>query len=54
MDASDLELVGKEKQGVLKRCRDLFDSWGRTLPDVPACPFHSRMLYAGYYKRQYL
>ncbi len=40
MDASDLELVGKEKQGIIQRCRDLFDSWGLTLPDVPACPFH--------------
>ena len=40
MESGDLELVGEEKRRVVVRCRELFDSWGLTLPDVPACPFH--------------
>jgi N-acetylneuraminate synthase len=32
--------VGEDKQRVVEQCRDLFNSWGLTLPDVPACPFH--------------
>jgi quercetin dioxygenase-like cupin family protein len=40
MDVGDLELVGEEKQRVVEQCRNLFTTWGLTLPDVPACPFH--------------
>jgi mannose-6-phosphate isomerase-like protein (cupin superfamily) len=40
MDKGELELVGGEKEKALEECRKSFDSWGLTLPDVYACPFH--------------
>lgn len=40
MDVGDLELVEDERRRVVERCRDLFATWGLTLPEVPACPFH--------------
>ncbi|TFG58866.1 MAG: cupin domain-containing protein [Spirochaetales bacterium] len=40
MEVSDLELTGGEKEKALARVRELFTSWGLTLPDVPSCPFH--------------
>ena len=40
MNTADLELVGEEKEKVLKKVRMLFDSWSLTLPDAPSCPFH--------------
>jgi N-acetylneuraminate synthase len=40
MENAELELVGKEKEDALKKCRQSFDEWGLTLPDVPSVPFH--------------
>ena len=39
-DISRLELVGKEKEGAVNKCRKIVNSWGLTLPEVYACPFH--------------
>jgi len=39
-DKSNLELVGKEKEIAVNKCKKIVDSWGLTLPDVYACPFH--------------
>jgi mannose-6-phosphate isomerase-like protein (cupin superfamily) len=40
MDIAELELVGREKEEALMRCRQSYDAWGLTLPDVPSVPFH--------------
>jgi hypothetical protein len=40
MDQRDLELIGDEREKALQKCRESFDSWGLTIPDVPPCPFH--------------
>ena len=40
MNIDELELTGKDKERVTAQCRELFSSWGLTLPDVPACAFH--------------
>ena len=37
---SDLELVGKGKEEAVSKCKKIVESWGLTLPDVYACPFH--------------
>jgi len=39
-DKSNLELVGEEKEIAVNKCKKKVDSWGLTLPDVYACPFH--------------
>jgi len=40
MSEKDLELVGKEKEEIVKKIRDRVSSWGLTLPDVPAILYH--------------
>ena len=40
MSEKDLELVGKEKEEIVKKIRARVTSWGLTLPDVPATLFH--------------
>lgn len=39
-DIGKLELVGKEKEEAVRKCKNIVNSWGLTLPDVYACPFH--------------
>ena len=39
-DVSNLELVGKEKESAVNKCKKIVEKWGLTLPDVYACPFH--------------
>lgn len=40
MSEKDLELVGKEKEEIVKEIRDRVSLWGLTLPDVPAILYH--------------
>ena len=39
-EIGNLELVGKEKEIAVNKCRKIVNGWGLTLPDVYACPFH--------------
>ena len=39
-EIGNLELVGKEKEIAVNKCRKIVKGWGLILPDVYACPFH--------------
>jgi quercetin dioxygenase-like cupin family protein len=40
MGIRDIEVTGEERERVLRKLKNLADSWGLTIPDVTPCPLH--------------